>query len=128
WEKSIEVLYPNSYLDYKIFAENNSDPGKNWHGYRRKESVDIAPYIKRLKDSIKKEQPNTADLKYIEGYYAEVSEAAKNLRKTKDNPALNKEVQPWLDHFTLLGQQGMAQLQNYKARAHSPNKLWQQMV
>lgn len=128
WEKSIEVLYPNSFLDYKVFAENNSDPGKNWHGYRRKESVDIAPYIQRLKDSIKNERPNTADLKYIEGYYAEVSQAAKNLRKTKDNPALNKEVKPWLDHFTLLGKQGVAQLQNYRAQENDPEELWQQMV
>lgn len=127
WEKSLKNLFPNTYLDYKLFAANNTDPGKNNY-YRQAESTVIAPYIKRLKNGITHGAASDEDLKFITGYFAEISAAAEKIEEADESPALIKEVKPWLDNFSALGEQGMAQIENYETREKNERVYWKNMM
>lgn len=55
WEESFGKLYkdPEVAKAMRIFAEHNSDQGPNGHGYRREESVSVAPLCKTAREELK---------------------------------------------------------------------------
>lgn len=119
WKKAISLLTPNATEAYLLFAANNADPGKNWHGYRRKESVFIQPHIAQLKTAIANDQKDPKNWEVVKDYYQKISQAEAKIEEAADNPALIEDIQLWLEDFTQLGKSGVAALSSYQVSAEA---------
>ena len=103
WNKSMENLLPSDFASLKTLAAHSSDLGKNGHGFRREESVDLLPYLKKLLES------NGNDgqaAKAVEAECHNLSMAADVLMVNTDNPAFIAEVMPWLKQAKAVGEYG----------------------
>ncbi|HLR37092.1 MAG TPA: beta-N-acetylglucosaminidase domain-containing protein, partial [Chitinophagaceae bacterium] len=128
WEHSLKILLPHSYKAYKLFGENNSNPSSGITSYIGKESEDIAPYLTRIKEGIKKGDVNREDMIFTEGYFLNIRDAGSKIIAANDDPMLLEEVTPWLNSFTALGQEGINQLENYKYHAAKAKDYWHRML
>lgn len=115
-------IMPEATAGFRLFCENNSDPGPNGHLYRRDESVaykqPAASFIEGYKKDIFKE----AEANRMESLFSEITAAPGQIHHQSSNQALVKEIDPWLLQFELLGKTGtaairMARAWNQKDRA-----------
>ena len=97
---------------------HNSDQGPNGHGYRREESVEIEPVVKRVLEAAREgkiEKKDTALLKRDCPY----GRRCAVIRARANNPRLMKEIGAWVDAFEQLGHAGqhaVAALEENNAR------------
>ena len=107
WKYAIRQLMP-LHADYlETFAAHNSDQGVSGLEFRREESVALQEALAGLLESYR-------GLKKDSSAYWEVAKecrrivAAANvlLASEKENPALYKEIKPWLLQFKLVGEYG----------------------
>lgn len=110
WEDAIRYIMPKTAGAFRIFAEHNSDLGKNGHGYRREESVEIKPVADRFLDDLSQGQPDTKDLARLKIEFIKIEKAPEIIVAGNENPALIEEIRPWLSQFQILGQAGQASL------------------
>lgn len=104
WNGALRYLMPGDADALRTFAAHNADPGPNGHGYRRDESTEIRAEAARFAEAYKKgEKPDGARM--LREFEA-ITEAADRLLVNKENPALVKEITPWLYQFRLLGETG----------------------
>lgn len=115
WIAGIQDLLPKSHDAFEIFAENNADPGKNGHKFRREESQTLLPYFTRLNKSIPEGNPDKADLDFVSNYFEKMTQVLPTLKKNNDNPALTNEIQAWLEDFDLLAQKANTEIKNYQS-------------
>ncbi len=108
WKDGMKRLYPVSHAAMQRFANHSSDLGKNFHGYRREESVDIAPVAKKLSDSIKAGEIDKQALSTLEKEFLSLKKAAQILEKAPDTKLVVPEIQPWLSLAVELGDMGAA--------------------
>lgn len=121
---AISYLAPQAQDAFKIFAENNSDLGPNGHGYRRKESERIAPFVKELEKTIF-ETPANATVTKVKTYFDSIALAPALIKKRIDNQNLITELQPWLSQFELLGTTGSNVIQALTAfNKNSEKENW----
>lgn len=112
WHDGIKRLFPHVAEAVQVFADHNSDQGKNGHNYRREESVDVLPAVERAAAALEKgNTPATSDLKILEKTFRDIEASAKTLRKQCKNPLFMDEVGDWIDLFGAFGQNGVAQQQ-----------------
>lgn len=118
WESSIRSLMPDSYEALYKFSQHNSDLGRNGHGFRREESVDIAPVVKEITDVLKQE--STRDIRSIVQQvetmtkeFQEIVESANLLLASSDNEVLIEEIKPWIYQFKNLGETGLYTMKLY---------------
>jgi hyaluronoglucosaminidase len=110
--KASEYIMPEAAASLRIFAENNSDLGPNGHGYRRTETVRMAPQLNALKAALPK--PNNSQLEPVIRYFDSIAQAPTVMIAKAQNRNLIKEMMPWLSQFELLGKAGITILQAYK--------------
>lgn len=110
WEAAIKNIMPHAAEAFRTFASHNSDLGKNGHRYRRDESVEIQPEIRKFINAYKQGQISEAPFKSIQQEYQKITEAPKQIIASNDNPALVKEITPWLKQFEVLGKAGQEAL------------------
>ncbi len=108
WKQGMRRLYPVSHAAMQTFANHSSDLGNNFHGYRREESVDITPTVKRLQDSIKEGKIDKDALSTLEKEFAKLKAAAQTLEKASDTKLVVPEIKPWLQLAIELGDMGHA--------------------
>lgn len=109
WEYALRRLMPLHAGYLETFAAHNSDQGISGLKFRREESVAIQPALAKLLESYRDK-----GLRMDTRSYAEVAKecrrivAAANvlLASEKENPALYKEIKPWLLQFKLVGEYG----------------------
>ncbi|UQT44859.1 protein O-GlcNAcase [Akkermansia muciniphila] len=66
WKEGVRRLFPKAAEAMQVFVNHNSDQGPNGHGYRREESVEIEPVVKRVLEAAREgkiEKKDTALLK-----------------------------------------------------------------
>ena len=108
WKAGIKNLFPKCAEAMQTFADHNSDHGPNGHGYRREESVAIAPAVDKVLEALRKgEQIDAAALKEFRNELQKIVVAPAQIRKGVDNPDFLKEVGAWLDSFEQLGKAGI---------------------
>ena len=108
WRESMAVLMPEDADALLCFASHNADPGgEGWHQWRREESVDIAPVAGRYARAWEKGAEVSAEdeARLVAGFEAMVA-SADRLLVNEENPALVKELTPWLRQFKLQGETG----------------------
>ena len=108
WEKAIQVLMPNASEALHTFAAHNSDLGPNGHKYRREESVNINPEIRKFLTAFRKGDMPAESLSKIRTEYQKILTACTQLSTTPENPDLIREISPWLMQFEVLGKAGLA--------------------
>lgn len=107
WKYALRQLMP-LHADYlETFAVHNSDQGPSGLEFRREESVALQPILTKLLESYR-------ELKKDSDAYWEVAKECRRivasanvlLASEKENPALYKEIKPWLLQFKLVGEYG----------------------
>lgn len=110
WKAAIREVMPHAADALHTFASHNSDLGKNGHRYRRDESVEIKPEIEKFIHAFKEGRIPQTSLERIREEYKKIAESPEQITASNDNPALVKEIQPWLDQFEILGKAGQEAL------------------
>lgn len=106
WREAIKDLMPNHSEYLLTFASHSSDLGKNGHGFRRDESVDLQPVLKRLQESYIKGDCDISAYNEVMEECERIIIASDMLRTSTENRMLIDEIRPWLIQFKLLGEYG----------------------
>lgn len=103
WERAIRAMYPDDpgmQNVLRTFAVYNEDLGPNGHGFRREES-------RHLKDAAAKAvQGDGEAIETIAGECLKLMMACNQLMTDKKNPALRRELYPWLAQGKLVAEYG----------------------
>ena len=119
WHYALHSLMPVHTEELEVFAMHNADPGPSGLTFRRDESVTIQPALATLADTYSDKQA------IDETAYRQVAEECKKIIRSADillasgneNPALLKEIKPWLLQFKLVGEYGKEVLNLIKLSA-----------
>ena len=106
WKEGIVRLYPQAAEAMQAFVDHNSDQGPNGHGYRREESVNIAPVVNRVLEAAREGKVVKSDTDLLKKEFSRMAAAAPVIREKVDNPRLMKEIGAWVDAFEQLGMAG----------------------
>lgn len=107
WRRAVRYLMPGHAAALQVFASHNSDLGGNEHDFRREESEQIRPALERLLDAYCREGKREVTAASAVTEECERMIASADLLLASDeNPALIKEITPWLIQFKLLGEYG----------------------
>ena len=107
WRRAVRYLMPGHAAALQVFASHNSDLGGNEHDFRREESEQIRPALERLLDAYCREGKREVAAASAGTEECERMIASADLLLASDeNPALIKEITPWLMQFKLLGEYG----------------------
>lgn len=103
WERAICAMYPDDpgmQNVLRTFAVYNEDLGPNGHGFRREES-------RHLKEAAAKAvEGNGEAIETIAGECLKLMMACNQLMTDKKNPALRRELYPWLAQGKLVAEYG----------------------
>lgn len=93
WERAMDALMPTAKRSFEFFCADNIDLGKTGHGLRRKgESAIFA-------------SANNDDNRGI--YFGMMQQyAAQLLADSVNHPEMLREIKPWVESWSLLGQRG----------------------
>ena len=122
WENGIRALLPSHAAALRTFAEHNSDPGPNGHRFRRVESERMKPVAERFL-----ERRDEADFRILRHEYDRIRKAAEELRNSHENPALIREISPWIDRFGYLGEAGV-RLFDLLKNSGGPAEQWDRQI
>lgn len=107
WRRAVRYLMPGHAAALQVFASHNSDLGGNEHDFRREESEQIRPALERLQDAYCREgKREVAAASAVTEECERMIASADLLLASDENPALIKEISPWLMQFKLLGEFG----------------------
>lgn len=107
WEDSFPRLFPEVHEAVRVFAEHNSDQGPNGHGYRREESVAIAPAVKRISDALKVNDPiEREDFEAVLNEYRKIREAGATILRDCKNQLFLDDMTNWCQVFEIFGSTG----------------------
>lgn len=107
WRRAVRYLMPGHAAALQVFASHNSDLGGNEHDFRREESEQIRPALERLLDAYCREgKREVAAASAVTEECKRMIASADLLLASDENPALIKEITPWLMQFKLLGEYG----------------------
>lgn len=107
WRRAVRYLMPGHAAALQVFASHNSDLGGNEHDFRREESEQIRPALERLLDAYCREgKQDVAATSAVNEECERMIASADLLLASDENPALIKEISPWLMQFKLLGEYG----------------------
>lgn len=107
WRRAVRYLMPGHAAALQVFASRNSDLGGNEHDFRREESEQIRPALERLLDAYCREgKREVAAASAVTEECERMIASADLLLASDENPALIKEISPWLMQFKLLGEYG----------------------
>ena len=107
WRRAVRYLMPGHAAALQVFASLNSDLGGNEHDFRREESEQIRPALERLLDAYCREgKREVAAASAVTEECERMIASADLLLASDENPALIKEITPWLIQFKLLGEYG----------------------
>lgn len=115
WKAAVKEILPGDAAALQVFVNHNSDTGPNGHGYRRDESVEVQPLLKRFLGDYRKGQLQEEDYSALMEEFAKMIEAADLLSVNQENKYLIEEIYPWLEQFKTLGLTGMEVLSMLKA-------------
>lgn len=107
WRRAVYNLMPCHAAALQTFVSHNSGLGKNEHDFRREESKHIRPALEQLLDTYCREgKLNVAAVSAVTEECERMIVSADLLLAADENPALIKEITPWLMQFKLLGEYG----------------------
>lgn len=110
WKQACKYIMPEASAAFLCFNTHNSDPGHNWHRYRRDESVEIKPVINSYIKAVEANQnPESANAE-LTTLFNNIAAAPSEIRSKSLNKRLVEQMDPWLTQFELLGNIGQRTL------------------
>ena len=107
WKRAIKDLMPNHAEELELFATHHSDLGVNGHGFRREESVALAPVLEALVDSYtNNSQFDREAYRKVMAECDAIIRSADMLLASKESRELIDEIRPWLLQFKQVGEYG----------------------
>lgn len=106
WKDGIRRLFPGCVAAMQVFCNHNSDHGPNGHGYRREESVEIAPVVEKVMASLGKGAPDKKAFDELKTEFVKMAKAPAAIRAKANAPGLIEEIDRWLVPFELMGRAG----------------------
>ncbi len=106
WKDGIRRLFPGCAAAMQVFCNHNSDHGPNGHGYRREESVEIAPVVEKAMASLGKGALDKKAFEELKAEFVKMAKAPAVIRAKCDAPGLIEEIDRWLAPFELMGRAG----------------------
>lgn len=106
WKDGIRRLFPGCAAAMQVFCNHNSDHGPNYHGYRREESVEIAPVVEKAMTSLGKGAPDKKAFEDLKAEFVRMAKAPAVIRAKANAPGLIEEIDRWLVPFELMGRAG----------------------
>lgn len=129
WKRAVRDVLPGDADALQVFASHNADLGENGHGYRREESVEIQPVAQRYLNACRTAGAGTReDALLLRCAYADMVEAADRLLVNEENPALIRELKPWLLQFRVVGVSGMAAIDLMEAAEKGDALLFEKKI
>lgn len=124
WEESFKKIYkdPHVATAMRVFAEHNSDQGPNGHGYRREESVSVAPLCAKARAELEASGTLSEEtLRGVKHLFKEVYLAMQVLDKKlpKERYDLGWEIDGWIQDEKHLMEQGATALRLLGAKTLS---------
>ncbi len=112
WEKSLREIMPQNYQSFKIFCENNIDLGPSYFNLRMpNESAPFAKDRDIFLDGYKPNRYNKMASDSLVKHFESFIKASAELKTSTHNPALVKEITPWLEVFEIVAQRGITLLE-----------------
>lgn len=109
WKAACRYVMHEAPDAFLCFAAHNSDPGHNWHRYRRDESVDVKNVVNRYVATLEQGGQPTESAELV-ALFDSVSAAPSIIRAKSNNKRLIEQMDPWLTQFELLGKTGVKSL------------------
>ena len=108
WHYALHSLMPIHTEELEVFATHNADPGPSGLTFRRDESVNIQAALATLADTYcNKQNIDATTYRQVAEECEKIVRAADILQaSSNENPALIKEIKPWLLQFKLVGEYG----------------------
>lgn len=103
WEQACKYIMPEASDAFLCFNAHNSDPGHNWHRYRRDESVEIKPVVESYIAAIESNKQPSNEEKQLVGLFDQITAAPGEIRTKSLNKRLIEQMDPWLTQFEILG-------------------------
>lgn len=111
WRQALRTLMPTDAEYLETFAVHNSDLGENGHKFRREESQNILPALNALCQTYRTNgKIDKEGFAQVKEECEKICRSADNLITSDENPALVKEIAPWLIYFKQLGLYGQTVL------------------
>ena len=107
WKEGMKRLYPQSHEAMQSFANNVSDLGVNFHGYRREESVYLEPLINKIGESLKSGKLDKEAVTEMYAQFKDMLEASEIIAKSPDAKLVYSEIAPWVSDFAAMAQAGI---------------------
>ncbi len=108
WQDGIRRIFPKTAEAVQTLANHNSDQGPNGHGYRREESVLIAPVVERVSQAISAgTAPDAKDVAALTEEFERIRQSGVTLLTQPENELFNEELCDWLDLFSRFGALGV---------------------
>ncbi|MEG1722168.1 MAG: beta-N-acetylglucosaminidase [Bacteroidales bacterium] len=124
WEDAIDYVIPSRREAMRTFAEHHSDLGPNGHGYRREESVAIAPVAERFLSAATNNGWTANDYRLLTTEFGQLGEAADLLLADEHNPMLIEEMKPWLLQSKVVAEAGMEVLSMAEALRNGEEEMF----
>lgn len=108
WKYALKALMPLHTDCLETFAIHNCDPGSSSLEFRREESVNIRKSLTTLLENYRTNQDidEVSYQRVAEECHRIIVSADVLLSSEAENPALYKEIKPWLLQFKLVGEYG----------------------
>lgn len=115
WDEAFSKIYsdPEVAKAMRIFAEHNSDPGPTVHGFRREESVSVAPLCAKATAELEANGTLSSETRIqVLSLFNDVLGACMVLDKklSKERYDLGWEIEGWIDDEIFLLHQGLCAL------------------
>ncbi|GAA1549127.1 hypothetical protein GCM10009827_081930 [Dactylosporangium maewongense] len=111
WTRTLQIVGGDAYQQLRLFAENNR--ASILDNTARPE---LAALVSRLIADFSAGRPVNAQLQQLDAEMRRLAELPATLRARLDNPALLKQIEPWLDRVGVTGEAGRAAVDILRAQ------------
>lgn len=110
WDYACRYIMPEAEIAFRIFCENNCDPGPNGHQYRRNESVQYMQAFESFLNGYKKDLFKESEANHLNSLFSQITVAPGMMYSQAKNKRMIEQINPWLMQFEFLGKAGTAVL------------------
>lgn len=114
WEQACAYVMPEAPMAFMTFCLHNSDPGFNYHRYRREESAEIKPVADQFMQAYKAGRFDGEQAGELVQTFQAIRATPGVMREKSANKRLLEQIDPWMRQFEWLGRSGLTALEMAK--------------
>lgn len=118
WEQACAFVMPEAPLAFETFCSHNSDPGFNYHRYRREESAETRPVAEAFLNALRDGRFDTEKAAELTQTFHRVRATPEVMNAKSRNRRLLEQLHPWMLQFERLGEAGITAMEMVGALAN----------